>query len=166
MVRPSRACDPLIDEIIANDRFDVREDGTIWRHFATVGWKRVGKTISAGGYYRLTYKGRLVMVHRIVYRKFTGPLDPSLETDHIDDNKLNNVPSNLRQVTGSINNRKRFNLLTDDQVDEIRALLATCKISQHAVAARYGISQATISLIVNGKRKYAIQKGYADELSD
>jgi len=43
------------------------------------------------------------LLHRIVYRHYKGPIKIGLDVDHIDRNKLNNVPSNLRTATRSMN---------------------------------------------------------------
>ena len=37
-------------------------------------------------------------IHRVVYESFIGELDRTLVIDHIDEDKQNNCPSNLRQV--------------------------------------------------------------------
>lgn len=44
------------------------------------------------------------LLHRMVYEHYHGPIPIDREIDHIDRNKRNNVPANLRLVTRSINN--------------------------------------------------------------
>ena len=43
------------------------------------------------------------ILHRTVYERHNGPIPDGMEIDHIDRNRLNNVPTNLRAVTHSQN---------------------------------------------------------------
>lgn len=45
-----------------------------------------------------------IRLHKLVYRHYHGALALGFEVDHIDRNKLNNLPSNLRALTRSKNN--------------------------------------------------------------
>ena len=47
-------------------------------------------------------------IHRLVYSAFIGKLDKNKVIDHIDNNRLNNHYTNLRQITASENSRKSF----------------------------------------------------------
>ncbi len=93
--------DYLIEEFINDDRYQIRQDGTIWFCYHKI-WRQTGKakTFKRGKiYFHLKYKKSNLLVHRIVFRKLTGPLDASLIINHIDGNSLNNTPINLELVT-------------------------------------------------------------------
>ncbi len=96
------AWNDLIIEALLNDPlYTVRPDGTIFRFTGTT-WRQTGKakTCKRGMiYFHLKYKKRNLLVHRIVHRKFNGPLSVDLVVNHIDGNSLNNTPSNLELVT-------------------------------------------------------------------
>jgi hypothetical protein len=51
----------------------------------------------SSGYYRLSFKGKHYLEHRVIYEMFNGPFVGDL--DHIDRNKLNNRIDNLRLCT-------------------------------------------------------------------
>lgn len=63
------------------------------------------------GYYRVSFKGRRVYVHRIIWLLHFPDYDQTLDIDHIDLDKSNNNISNLRLVTRSANlkNRRQVN---------------------------------------------------------
>lgn len=50
---------------------------------------------------------KIVYVHRMVYEAFKGEIPEGMEIDHIDRNKHNNNPDNLRVVTRAENNKNR-----------------------------------------------------------
>ena len=59
--------------------------------------KFVGKATGSGGYLRVRIAGTQYKIHRIVWKMLFGE-DAQFEIDHIDGNKTNNRPTNLRQV--------------------------------------------------------------------
>lgn len=46
---------------------------------------------------------KMVFVHQFVYGHYHGPVPEGMEIDHVDRDRLNNLPSNLRAVTRSQN---------------------------------------------------------------
>ena len=100
--------DHLIELLINDPWYQVREDGTIWtcRPFHTnqkvIEWRQTGKAhTSKNGlvYFHLKYRQSNLLVHRIVFRKFVGPLSSDLVVNHIDRNSLNNAPQNLELIS-------------------------------------------------------------------
>lgn len=59
----------------------------------------IAGNITAQGYVRVKIDGRLYLAHRIVFYMATSINPNGLEIDHIDGDKRNNVPSNLRMAT-------------------------------------------------------------------
>ena len=57
--------------------------------------------------YKVGYKGKEYMVHRIVYQMFNGDIRPDMVVNHINTNPQDNRISNLEQVTTAENNRKQ-----------------------------------------------------------
>lgn len=65
--------------------------------------------INQEGYYNVQLLGKTYLAHRIVWA-LSGKSDPgSLQVDHIDGNRKNNDPSNLRLVTNRVNNQNKSN---------------------------------------------------------
>lgn len=101
-------------------------------------------------------------VHRLVCSAFHGPCPDGMECSHLNGDRADNRPQNLRWETGADNQRRRNDhgtilrgmdhpgvKLTEDQVIEIRSLPATS--TQDEIAEKYGVNRATISLIVRKK---------------
>lgn len=104
--------DVYIEELIKNPDYDIRENGEIWTLITETGkrsasgvWRQTGlnRRSRYEGYLSLKYKRKTIQVHRVIYRKFKGPLEPDLVINHIDGNPSNNHPSNLEMVTQSWN---------------------------------------------------------------
>jgi hypothetical protein len=97
--------DYLIEDLLKDDRYTVRSDGTVWFRAGNQ-YRQTGKakTFKNGKqYHHLKFKGANLLVHRIVYRKFLGRLATDLVVNHKDGNGLNNRPTNLELVTQSDN---------------------------------------------------------------
>lgn len=117
--------------------------------------------------------GRL---NRLVYSNVYGEIPKGYEVDHIDKDKRNNFPSNLRLVTKSENNlnknikgeKNAFSKLKDKEAREILELILRHKMTKQEIADKYKVSYATIKAIRTGKNwlsvtkdifeKYGIQK--------
>lgn len=57
------------------------------------------------GYYQVRKERKLVLVHRIIWELFNGPIPDGMVIDHIDRDKLNNDITNLRMVTRTTNHQ-------------------------------------------------------------
>ena len=78
----------------------IDDDCVIYRKNKEGKLVQVKPSISNCGYEFICYKrGGVVCVHRLVYEAFKGEIPEGLEIDHIDQNKRNNNPENLRIVT-------------------------------------------------------------------
>lgn len=117
--------------------------------------------------------GRL---NRLVYSNIYGEIPKGYEIDHIDRDRRNNFPNNLRLVTRRENNKNKdikgekngFAILTNESVREILELVLTHKKTKAEIAEEYGVSFATIKAIRAGRNwlsvtrdifnKYGIQK--------
>lgn len=51
------------------------------------------------------YKGKQLRAHRVIMKIITGGYDESLQIDHIDHDRTNSRPENLRLVTLQTNNK-------------------------------------------------------------
>lgn len=104
------------------------------------------------------------LVHQIVAEAFIGPRPSGHEVAHNDGDAANNRATNLRYATPYDNTQDKhlhgthlvgerapFAKLTDVQAAEVRALKGKLRLWQ--VAAQYGISQAQVSRIQNGKQR-------------
>lgn len=96
--------------------YDVQPDGRIKKNTTNSGRPARSEYVSTHknnkGYLHvsLSVEGekRTVPVHRLVAFRFLGP--SSLHVDHIDGDKTNNSPENLRYVSQAQNNREHFKL--------------------------------------------------------
>lgn len=164
--------DDLIEELLLDNYYDIRIDGTIWGCFAPKSgarysnyninklrrMDRINKTINR---YVVSYERKLLQASRIIYRKYIDKLDPFLEIDHKDNNSLNNNPNNLQLVTSRENKRLNAdrdifkgiknprNILTENDVRDIKIRLANNE-SQASIARLYDVSTTMIYYIKTG----------------
>ena len=66
---------------------------------------QVKPSVNNCGYEFICYDAshRIALVHRLVYEAFKGEIPEGMEIDHIDRNRRNNNPDNLRVVTRAEN---------------------------------------------------------------
>lgn len=161
------ACNDIwIDQFIKDRNYIVLKDGSILSYITRQGHvstklRKVGMYHRGNGYLYVRYFQKHLAVHRIVYRKFIGPLNMKLEVNHKDGNTINNSVDNLELVTASNNQKHKYRVLkavpsagnarlNADIVKEIR-LMRKAGYSYKDITQRYAISKATVSLIVNNK---------------
>ncbi|MEK4640348.1 HNH endonuclease [Bacillus sp. FSL W8-0519] len=120
------------------------------------------------GYAKIKFKQKMIGLHQIISFLKYGKENIDLIVNHIDGDKLNNKPSNLEIVTYRENTIHAFNLglrkgvapkgegnafskLTDNDVREIKALLAK-GLMKKDIAAKFNIDPSIISRINSGTR--------------
>lgn len=101
---------------------------------------------------------KTVPVHRLVADAFLGPRPAGCDTHHLNGIKADNRPENLAYVERSTHiaqhhqgTRTTSAKLTAAQVLEFRVLLAQGELSEHQIAAMYGVTQSNINSIKNGR---------------
>ena len=112
----------------------------------------------------LGHGARGSLVHQLVARVFLGPCPPGQEVRHLDGNPLNNRLDNLAYGTRAENILdvlrvgKAWRKLTAEQAHEIRQRLQKGEKGA-SLAKEYGVGQACISAIKNGRTFAWLQKG-------
>lgn len=135
--------------------------------------ERILKTPLSDGYPTVTLSGlgwpdagqkrpdqRVQTVHRLVASAFIGLCPAGQQVRHLDGNPLNNALDNLAYGSPAQNVRDAqqhgtFNQhrIPDDVVKAIRRDAAS-GLSQRIVANRHGVSQPTVSDIINGRGRF------------
>lgn len=160
--------DVYIEKLIHDDRYEVRLDGTVWTTVCRTGkqsltgqWRQLAFITSESGHFSVKYQRKHLYIHRIIYRKFHGPLRIDYAVNHIDGNKWNNTPANLELITHSENMlhcwrvlghvpmkpRKKIDQVTAEQMRAEYAAGA----SNRMLREKYKLAKATVSYIVNGR---------------
>lgn len=104
--------DYLIDEFIKDPLYKINRDGSIQTKLTLNGqgiskeWRDMGYQ-KADGYVRVRYKDDFIFVHRVIFRKFKGPIKDGYTIDHKDKNRSNNDADNLVAVTQADNNKNK-----------------------------------------------------------
>ena len=106
-------------------------------------------------------------IHMLNYKLFHKTYNNTLVIDHVDGNKRNNRLENLELVSPGENQTRAIKLglkeivrgekhgnhkLTQNQVDEIRAIYLKGDITQKQLGEIYGVSRSCIKNIVNYHR--------------
>ncbi len=114
-------------------------------------WQR--SQVGTTGYGKINRKGKTYRAHRLYYEQAFGPVPDGLQLDHLCRQKACVRPSHLEAVSPQTNVRRgpRTKLSTSI-AGEIRAAYHNGGITQSDLAARYGVQQSVISLVLNGKR--------------
>jgi hypothetical protein len=158
--------DDLIELLLSDPNYYICDDGSIWtckaKHGTKLGsWRRIDQSLDRK-YKAIYYKRIQLLVHRIIYRKFNGPLHPLLEVNHIDNKRDNNVPNNLELLThaenmfqisvqgnlkGEKNPRSKLNNI---DVINIKQLIKQNK-SLTDISKQFNVSIVMIGYIKSGK---------------
>lgn len=128
----------LIDTIIS--RIAIEGDCWVWQR---------GKTGAGYGVLHINRKGFLA--HRIAYAVFVDEIPTGKMIDHLCRNRACVNPDHLEIVTNTENQRRgNAAKLTAQDVEMIKTR-ALDGVSQHSIAAAFGVHQSSISKIVNNK---------------
>lgn len=109
----------IILSLIEEGVFRVDSNGKIWRtcdwcegkmkKLPHKEWRRA-EYLSTNGYLRIRVSLRGIRIrvsaHRVVWRYFNGDIPRGCIIDHIDENRMNNRPTNLEPVTQSENAKR------------------------------------------------------------
>lgn len=104
--------DHLIEQFIKDPLYKIKSNGKIYTKLTVNGqgvtdkWREIGYK-KFDGYVRCRYKDDHLFVHRIVFRKFHGPIKPGYTIDHLDKNNSNNHPDNFKQKSQGENNKNK-----------------------------------------------------------
>jgi hypothetical protein len=127
--------DYLINEFINDPLYKINRDGSIQTKLTLNGqgvsdkWRDMGYQ-KADGYVRLRYKDDFLFVHRIIYRKFKGPIKEGYTIDHKDLDRSNNAVDNLIAVTQADNNKNKSKTYNKSQiVKKVMAKLSSLKMN-------------------------------------
>lgn len=160
--------DPYIEMIILDSRYEIRRDGTVWTTVCRTGknslnqvWRMLSLIPTESGHLTVKYRRKQLNIHRIIHRKFNGPLRDDYAVNHIDGVKTNNTPENLELITHSENMLHCFRVLgripkkPRSKIDLETAMLIREEYksgsSNRQLREKYGLAKATISYIVNSK---------------
>lgn len=125
--------DELIDEFLKDPLYKVTPEGKIYTKLTLNGqgvsedWREMGYK-KHDGYVRCRYKDQFLFLHRIIFRKYCGPLDPNKTVNHKNLKNWDNHPKNLELITQGDNNkkkRKKYRKKSAEIVKKVLKKLAT-----------------------------------------
>jgi hypothetical protein len=87
--------DYLIEQFIIDSRYIIKRSSKIFTIITRTGkisvngvWRETGLRKSRAGYNRVTYRGKDLLLNRIIYIKFKGKLNKALVVNHKDENSF------------------------------------------------------------------------------
>jgi hypothetical protein len=112
----------------------------------------VGCGYAAVSLYGTPKKPKQVGIHRLVWETFKGPIPEGMEIDHINNNRLNNMISNLQLMSKRDNLLKMWDRRGRSEIKEtIKDWLAR-GYSRKFISDNLNVSECYISMIYTGKR--------------
>lgn len=125
-------------------------------------WPYLGKSAHAGGYIQFSHKGKVTLLHRLIYEREVGPIPPGMLVCHSCDNPPRCNPSHYflgttqdntadrdakgRQMRGSRHPRAQ---MTESQVAWAKSRFGI--LSDNQIADQLGVSSASIGFMRRGK---------------
>lgn len=108
--------DYLIREFLTCGDYIVNTNGEIFSHIGRTGHRtsiprKLELKPKKSRYCFVSYKAKVLAVHRVVYQAQIGELSSDMQINHKDGNPSNNHPSNLELVTQSENIRHSYRTL-------------------------------------------------------
>jgi hypothetical protein len=97
-------------------------------------------------------KPKQLLVHRLVYQTFVGPIPSHMQVDHIDHNKTNNKLSNLQLLSVQDNMKKAWDRRGRSERKEIAKIWLERGYTRKFICDNLKLSQPYVSMIANGKR--------------
>src|SRR3972149_4649566 len=104
--------DNLIDDLLKDPLYKFTRKGEVFTKVTENGqgvsevWRKAGYK-KKDGYIRFRYKNQFIFLHRVIYRKYCGELDPSLTVNHKNLKNWDNRPENLELITQNNNNKRK-----------------------------------------------------------
>ena len=90
-----------------HDLFEYRDGALYWKMLSELSprhrGKRAGSIISSIGYLGVGYRGKIYLVHRVVWEMHNGPIPKKNKVDHINRDRVDNCIENLRLVNNKQN---------------------------------------------------------------
>lgn len=161
-----KANDILIRELCKDPNYVIQSDGLIFSYIKQNGHlgtelRSIPGHLAHDGYRRISYKRKVLMVHRIMFQKFVGELDHTKQVNHKDGRRTNNLPSNLELLNQSENMHHAFKVLKRSaSVSEKRLNMEIAMQIREAykhtrnykkLSVEFGVGRTTISDVVNNR---------------
>ena len=127
--------DELIDKLLKDPLYKVTKKGVIYTKITPNGqgvqeeWREAGHAKKDDGYIRFRYKGEYLFSHRVVFRKFNGPLQKDMTIRHLNNNPKDNKPKNLALGPHKDNNADKWKKYYNDKKSFLKRVTSKLKSS-------------------------------------